>query len=201
MLNNIEKQIEELQSFLQNESVKKTIELLDSAIDKKSETIKIVKSWKVFPANREEIDKYIAKNKIKVKKKRRFGVITLTKLWKGGDKERDNWLKYNSTINNTIWLSENFNKKTEQQKLVSLSHEISHHILSNKIGMARYDAAYLASKWFRLMIELCCYKIQYENTDDKDIFISSLATKLINDYEINVVDYKTMIALIRESYT
>jgi hypothetical protein len=142
---------------------------------------------------------YIKKNKIKIKKKRKFGVISIFKKLKGGDVARDTWMNYNSMINNTLWLSVNFDKNTEQQKLVKMSHEINHHILSQKIGAVRYDAAYLASEWFRIMIEVACYKVNYEDSDTKDLYIFNLAKKLIKDYEVKV-KYEDLIKLITSCY-
>lgn len=200
MIDVIKNKVEKLEELYKDERVKQIIDVLNSVIDKNEEITKFVKQYQPFPANKSMIDEYIKKHKIKVKKKRKFGVISIAKLLKEGGDARNAWMNYNSMIDNTLWLSVNFDKNTEEQKVIKLSHEINHHILSQKIGVVRYDAAYLASQWFRLAIELSAYKVNYEHSDSKDLYISQLATKFIKDYDIKM-KYEDLTKLITSCYT
>ena len=62
-----------------------------------------------------------------------------------------------------------------------------------EIGRVKYDAWYLTNQWFKLAIELCCYKVQYKAaTLNKyqltEIFIgSSYNIKLSREQLIDII--------------
>ena len=130
---------------------------------------------------------------IKVKQKRRFGFITIASWFKG---KRDEWLRTTTTIDNTIWLSLNFKTNTSKQKAKTLCHEINHHIIQKSIGRVKYDASYITNKWFKLAIEMSCYKANHKLGDS----ISSIAKSLSGSAYDLALSESEMVQILEATY-